>query len=141
MAIENVAIVNELGQVVNHIVIDTDDTETMEAIHKQWGTHRHVVTSDDDVIIIDESPEIWTTHCDDPACENKGFNLPEGYKPIPAPEKIAEIIYEKYGNPDAHITRKKSELPADSWLSEENASFRPTGWVFPDNMTIIDDEA
>ena len=36
------------------------------------------------------------------------------------------------------VIRKKSELPADSLLLEENADERPDGWVFPSNVTVIE---
>ena len=135
--IKNVALVNELGQVVNHVVVDTDDTKTMDALHQHWNTHRHVETTETDVIILDADPEIWTTHCDNPDCDNQGFTLPNGSK---GTNDLAEKLRELYGDPDAHVTKKKSELPSDSWLLEENAHLRTAGWKFPDNMTIIDDE-
>lgn len=122
--IKNVALVNELGQVVNHVVVDTDDAETMAGLHEYWKTTRYVETTETDTIILDESDDIWTTHCEDPNCAEQGFTLPIGYR---VEEKEEE-----------HITRKMSELPADSLLLEANKDKRPEGWVFPSNMTLIE---
>jgi hypothetical protein len=131
MAIENVALVNNLGQVVNHVIVDTDDKETMDALHEVWGTHRHVVTTSEDIIKFEESSDLWTTHCNDPDCDKNGFNLPD-YPAIEDPEpsykkiKIGENIY-----------------PSDSLLFKENAHNRPIGWVVPEDaeeMSISDGE-
>jgi hypothetical protein len=131
MTIENVALVNSLGQVVNHVIVDTDDTETMSALHEQWGTERHVVTAIDDVIILHESDEIWTTHCDDAKCETHGFNLPDK-------DKYLEAIGVKVESPITITERKISELPDDSWLLEKNAADRPEGWTFPADVKLIE---
>ena len=123
MGIQNIAIINELGQVVNHVVADTDDTELIERLHAEWGTSRFVVTTDEDVLMFDESDDIWTTHCDDPNCDKQGFNLPEARLAV-----IAAL------NPEpAHETVKINGriYPADSHLIKENASDRPAGWALP----------
>lgn len=120
MTIENVALVNELGQVVNHVVVDIDDTGIMDALHEYWGTVRHVVTKVDDVIILDESPEIWTTHCDNPDCETTGFN-------IPIVEEETSII------PIEQVIIGTRAYPIDSFLIKENAHTRPVGWVLPED--------
>lgn len=126
--IKNVALVNELGQVINHVVVDTDDTETMEALHAEWTTHRHVETTDEDVIILDESPEIWTTHCDDPNCEKNGFNLPDGY----VTEPTLTVIPSPVDHETVSINGKV--YPTDSLLIKENASLRPAGWSLPEGV-------
>lgn len=133
MAIENVALVNELGQVVNHVVVDIDDKETIDALHKHWSTHRHVITSDEDVIILDDDPEIWTTHCDDDSCENSGFNTP------PTPVNITWV--NTNSNIDTEpIIRKASELPEDSLYLEKNKANRPEHWIWPSYLTVLENE-
>jgi hypothetical protein len=130
MSHETFALINALGQVVNHIVMDKDNENFESNMADQlafWDCTRYVETTEEPpVIILDESPDIWTTHCDNPDCENHGFNLPDQAQPVFAPQAHAPII------------RKKSELPADSWLLEENASDRPDGWVFPSHVTVIE---
>lgn len=121
--IKNVAIINQLGQVVNHIVVDTDDTKLLDNLHAEWGTNRHVETTESDVIILDPSPEIWTTHCDNPDCEKSGFNLPE--EPVVAIEPIEPI------EPIEEVTINGRVYPIDSLLIKENAHLRPAGWIFP----------
>ena len=88
---------------------------------EHWGCIRYVETTEEKpIIILDESPTIWTTHS-----EEDGFVLPEEYRPVES-------------DPNAPIVRKKSELPADSLLLEENAHNRPDGWVFPSHVTVIE---
>ena len=124
--IKNVALVNELGQVVNHVVVDTDDTVTMAALHEQWGTVRYVET-ENDVIILHESDDIWTTHT-----EGDGFILPDQ-------QKYLDTIGVKVEEPKPDIIERKiSELPADSWLLEANAANRPEGWTFPAHVKLIE---
>jgi len=129
MGIQNIAIVNELGQVVNHVVADTDDTELIERLHAEWGTHRFVVTTDEDVLMFDESDDIWTTHCDDPNCDKQGFNLPEVRL-----EAIAALHAEP---PHETVKINGRVYPADSHLIKENASERPAGWTLPDDETEV----
>ena len=134
MAIENVALINELGQVVNHVVVDTDDKETMDALHETWETHRHVVTNND-VIILDESPEIWTTHCDDPDCDKSGFNLPENYTQPVIPQPEISLNPNDYDHEVVLINGRI--YPADSWLIKENAHTRPKDWILPDGVEEV----
>ena len=119
---ETFALINDKDQVVNHIVIDKDDEgfeENMAGQLAHWGCVRCVETTEDKpLIIIDPSPEVWTTHTDE-----DGFVPPESYRVDTTPE---------------HVIRKKSELPADSLLLEENAGDRPEGWVWPSDVTVID---
>lgn len=121
---ETFALINDKDQVVNHIVIDKDDEmfeENMAGQLAHWGCVRYAETTNETpLIIFDESPEIWTTHS-----ESDGFVLPEGYgiQAISQPE---------------HVIRKKSELPADSLLLEENAENRPEGWTWPSDVTVIE---
>lgn len=125
MSHETFALINSLNQVVNHIVIDKDDANFESNMADQlalWDCVRYVETTDEPpVIILDESPEIWTTHTDE-----EGFVLPEQSRPIVFPDALAPIV------------RKKSELPADSWLLEENAADRPEDWIFPSNVTVVE---
>ncbi len=115
MGIQNVALINANDQVVNHVVVDTDDAETIAALHEQWGTVRYVVTAVEDVIIIDPSPVIWTTHT-----EADGFVPPISHEePIAAEPTFVEI------------TIGGRKYPSDSLLIKENASSRPAGWVLP----------
>lgn len=121
MSHETFALINDKDQVVNHIVIDKDDANfetNMAGQLAHWGCVRYVETDlENDVILLDESPEIWTTHT-----EETGFVLPVIETPI-----VREPI-----------VRKRSELPADSWLLEENADKRPEDWEFPYWVTIVD---
>ena len=97
----------------------------MDTIHKQWGTHRHVITTPEDSIHLDPfNDNIWTTHCDDSTCENYGFNLP-----IDAMTPKFEIIDTP---PPEEITIKGRKYPVCSLLIKENANRRPTGWVLPE---------
>lgn len=126
MAHETFALINEKNQVVNHIVIDKDDVNfesNMTAQLAHWGCIRYVETDNKkDIIILDESPEIWTTHT-----EEEGFVVPSEYA-----TKVSEVLE------DTPIVIKRSELPADALVLEENAHLRPEGFIFPKNVTIID---
>jgi hypothetical protein len=120
MSHETFALINENDQVVNHIVIDKDDANfesNMAGQLAHWGCVRYVETDSETVIILDESPEIWTTHT-----EENGFTVPSDE--VLFPPQIREI--------------KKSDLPADSKLLEENAHTRPEGWEFPAFIKIIE---
>jgi hypothetical protein len=111
MSHETFALINDTDQVVNHIVIDKDDANfdsNMAGQLAHWGCVRYVETTPEDVIILDESPEIWTVHSED-----NGFVLPLSQIPH------EPIVYEEI---------KRSELPADSKYLEENAHLRPEGW-------------
>jgi len=141
--IKNVALVNELGQVVNHVVVDTDDTKTIDALHEQWGTHRHVIT-EDDVIILHPSEEVWTTHCDDSSCDKNGFTLPDWevyYKALGIELPLATpIVYEEPPTPSddyEEVTINGRVYPDDSLLIKENAHKRPKGWVLPDGAVEV----
>ena len=110
---ETFALINDQDQVVNHIVIDKDDANfesNMAGQLAHWGCVRYVETNaETDVIILDESPEIWTTHT-----EEDGFVLPS---------TSVEVVEE-----EKPLIRKVSELPADSLLLETNAAKRPEVW-------------
>jgi hypothetical protein len=121
MSHETFALINDKDQVVNHIVIDKDDTNfesNMAGQLEHWGCIRYVETNPEEVIVLDESPEIWTTHSED-----NGFVLPD----IPLPTFEIPVI-----------EVKKSGLPADSLLLEENADNRPEGWEFPAEVKLIE---
>jgi hypothetical protein len=123
MSHETFALINDQDQVINHIVIDKDDAnfeENMAGQLTHWGCVRYVETTPEDVIILDESPEIWTTHSED-----NGFTLPD----IPLSTISLEVSAREI---------KKSELPADSLLLEENADNRPEGWEFPYWIKVIE---
>ena len=66
MSKESFAIINDKDQVVNHILVDKDAPDFEEVMADQlahWGCVRYVETTEEQpVIILDESPEIWTTH-------------------------------------------------------------------------------
>lgn len=123
MSHETFALINDKDQVVNHIVIDKDDANfetNMAGQLAHWGCVRYVETDvKNDIIILDKSDEIWTTHT-----EETGFVLPTI---LNAPEPVKETVI-----------KKKSELPADSWLLEENADERPEGWEFPYWVKLVD---
>jgi hypothetical protein len=143
--IKNVALVNQLGQVVNHVIVDTDDTETIEALHEQWGTHRYVETTEEDVIILHSSEEVWTTHCDSPDCDTKGFTLPDHavYMKALGIELPVFNETEELSREFEEITIKGRKYPDDSLLIKENAAKRPIGWVLPDGVeevSLVDKE-
>jgi hypothetical protein len=135
MGLETFALINELGQVINHIVVDKEADnfeEVMAGQLEHWACTRYVETTEEQpVIILDADPEIWTTHCDDPDCEKTGFNLPVTETP---PHTQARTWPEGIET----IERKRSELPDDSLLLEENASARPDGWVYPYWVKVIE---
>jgi len=136
--IKNVALINKLGQVVNHVVVDTDDKELLDALHVEWDTHRHVETKDDDIIILHQSEEVWTTHCNDLECENKGFTLPDAevyFKAlgVEIPPATTEIEFV----PPKEITINGRVYPEDSLLIKENAARRPEGWVLPEGVLEV----
>jgi hypothetical protein len=120
---ETFALINDQDQVVNHIVIDKDDANFESNMADQlshWACVRYVETNvETDVIILDESPDIWTTHT-----EADGFVLPL---------TSVEVV-----DAEKPLIRKVSELPADSLLLEANAANRPEGWVFPSYITVIE---
>jgi hypothetical protein len=130
MSHETFALINDKDQVVNHIVIDKDDAnfeENMAGQLEHWGCVRYVETNiETDVIVLDESPTIWTTHT-----ETDGFVLP--------PEALAPPVVDIAVAPALEIIEvKKSELPSDSKLLEENAHLRPEDWVFPSEVRVIE---
>jgi hypothetical protein len=128
MSKETFALINEQDQVVNHIVIDKDDTNfesNMAGQLEHWGCVRYVETDiEKDLIIIDESPLIWTTHT-----EADGFVVPVGYN-TEIIETPAEVI-EKPLWDGSKVTINGREYPSDSLLIKENAQYRYTGWVVP----------
>ena len=132
--IKNVALVNELGQVVNHVVVDTEDTETIAALHEQWTTTRFVETNDDDVIILHKSDAVWTTHCDNPDCEKSGFTLPawDVYYSALGIVEPTDVEVSEPANDFKPVTINGRKYPDDSLLIKENASKRPVGWVLPE---------
>jgi hypothetical protein len=132
MSKETFAIINDQDQVVNHIVIDKDDANFESNMADQlarWGCVRYVETDlQTDIIVLDESPEIWTTHTD-----ATGFVLPQT---TPTP-----VIVPTSKNPadyDHEIVIINDRVyPADSLLIRENASSRPAGWVLPSHEVEV----
>ncbi len=128
MSKETFAIINDLNQVVNHIIVDKDAPDFDQVMSDQlahWGCVRFVETTEQQpVIIIDESPEIWTTHT-----EETGFLLPESYL-----GSQVETIRE----PLEHEVRVNGSIyPKDSLLFVENASLRPEGWTMPEGKVEL----
>jgi hypothetical protein len=123
---ETFALINDKDQVVNHIVVDKEASDFEEVMAGQlahWGCIRYVETdSVSDVIILDESPEIWTTHT-----EETGFVLPDGSYISPTTGEVQQLR-----------TKKASELPSDSLLLEANKDNRPEGWEWPEGLTVIE---
>lgn len=144
MGLETFALINEQGQVVNHIVVDKeadDFEEIMSGQLENWACTRYVETTEDKpVIILDEDPAIWTTHCADPACENQGFTLPEGYNAVQVVEVVVEPAPQSL-NPEDYdhdfVVIKGKVYPADSKLIKENAASRPVGWVLPEGAKEV----
>ena len=123
MSHETFALINDQDQVVNHIVVDKEASnfeEVMAGQLEHWGCVRYVETTFEDVIILDESPTIWTTHT-----EGDGFVLP-----VTAVAPGEPLIREKK-------EVRRDTLPADSLLLEENADKRPEGWDLLDFIKLI----
>lgn len=130
MSKETFALINDLDQVVNHIVVDKEGADFQQVMADQlahWGCVRYVETTvEQPVIILDESPEIWTTHT-----EETGFVLPEG-----ATGSVqVEFISEERSHETVKI--KGRTYPVDSLLIKENASTRPEGWVLPEGVEEV----
>lgn len=135
--IKNIALINELGQVINHVVADTDDVAVIEMLHDVWGTTRYVETSDENVIILNKDPEVWTTHCDDPTCDKNGFNLPA------EAELLRVGVITPTVTPPTETTFIETVVingrtyPKDSHLIKENAHTRPEGWTLPEGQEEV----
>jgi len=137
MTKETFALINDQDQVVNHIVIDKDDAGFESNMADQlthWGCVRYVETTEEQpIIILDESPVIWTTHT-----EEGGFVLPEGYvenieitlEPQPQSTNPADYDHEI-------VVINGRVYPADSKLIKENASSRPAEWTLPDGEVEV----
>ena len=121
MTIKNVALINEENQVVNHIVIDTEDESAVADLLSFWKAVRYVETVATDVIHLDPHPAIWTLHG-----EEEGFIPPD-----------LEALREEGSLPPIITYIEKDKLPADSLLLEENAANRPEGWEFPKNHVFV----
>lgn len=134
MSKETFAIINDKNQVVNHIVVDKDAPNFEEVMAGQlahWNCVSYVeTTTEQPVIILDESPEIWTTYT-----EETGFVLPETYQ---AGSVVEEIIIEGFSDEDHEtVVIKGRKYPADSLLIKENATLRPAGWVLPEGEVEV----
>jgi hypothetical protein len=134
---ETFALINDKDQVVNHIVIDKDDANfevNMAGQLTHWACVRYVETTEEQpVIILDESPTIWTTHT-----EETGFVIPEEYLP-PVVEPTPLVILPDHET----VVINGKTYPKDSLLIKENASLRPEGWVLPEDaveVTLADKE-
>jgi hypothetical protein len=136
MGLETFALINDQNQVVNHIVIDKEDSNfesNMAGQLEYWGCVRYVETTEEEpVIILDESPTIWTTHT-----EEDGFVLPEGIN------GTIEVAFDVISEPDPEISSRPKvtingkTYPADSLLIKENAAKRPAGWALPDDAVEV----
>ena len=130
MSKETFAIINDKDQVVNHILVDKDASDFEQVMADQlahWGCVRYVETTNDNpVIILDESPEIWTTHN-----ETEGFILPDGYSKT-------TVVIEENNTPDHPTVKIKGRIyPADSLLIKENAANRPADWSLPEGAEEV----
>jgi len=130
---ETFALINDQDQVINHIVIDKDDANfetNMAGQLAHWGCIRYVETNvQEDAIILDESPTIWTTHT-----EETGFVLPEDYKPRTIESTIVDS---SPVTPHETITISGRVYPKDSLLIKENVSRRPEGWTLPEDEVEV----
>jgi hypothetical protein len=128
MGLETFALINDLDQVVNHIVVDKEASnfeEVMAGQLEHWGCVRYVETTEEQpLIILDADPEIWTTHNDE-----QGFILPDGSYTNQTTGEYIELR-----------TKKASELPEDSLLLEANKANRPEGWEWPEGLTVLEGE-
>jgi len=126
MSKETFAIINDQDQVVNHILVDKDAPDFEEVMAGQlahWGCVRYVeTTTEQPMIILDENPNIWTTHT-----EEAGFVLPV----------IETPIIEENSTPITEVTINGRKYPVDSLLIKENAANRPAGWVLPDGQVEV----
>lgn len=104
MTHETFAIINDQDQVVNHIIVDKDAPNFDEVMAGQlahWSCVRYVETTETQpVIILDPSPEIWTTHT-----EETGFVLPKITDPNPP------VIYELGTEPSQPV--EEETTPAE----------------------------
>ena len=129
MGLETFALINSLGQVINHVIIDKEADNFEQVMADQleyWACTRYVETTEEQpVIILDNDPEIWTTHCDNPDCDKHGFNLP-----------VIQSFVEPVLN---HTTIEINGriYPSDSLLIKENAHLRPAGWEIPEGETEV----
>lgn len=131
MGLETFALINDKDQVVNHIVVDKEASDFEEVMAGQlahWACVRYVETTEEQpVIILDESPTIWTTHT-----EETGFVIPEEYLP-PVLETTPLVIVPEHET----VVINGKTYPTDSLLIKENANLRPEGWVLPEDATEV----
>lgn len=132
MSKETFAIINDMDQVVNHILVDKDASDFEEVMAGQlahWNCVRYVETTEEQpVIILDPSPEIWTTHT-----ETTGFVLPAYL----AKNQVGTAI-ETPREPLEHEVKVGGRiLPKDSMLFVENAARRPAGWSLPEGTVEL----
>jgi hypothetical protein len=125
MTIKNIALINANDQVVNIVIVDVEDEITLAGLHELWGTVRWAEFDHDaDDIILDPSPEIWTTHT-----HSGGFVTPAiDYSATVVGEDIIEI---------EEVTINGRVYPTTSLLIVENAASRPDGWVLPDGESEV----
>lgn len=133
MGLETFALINDQNQVVNHIIVDKEGSDFEEVMAGQlefWGCVRYVETTEEQpVIILDDSPEIWTTHTED-----EGFVLPEG-SIVPAivlgmeTDEVAPL-------PETVIINGR-KYPKDSMLIKENFARRPEGYSLPEGEVEV----
>lgn len=136
MSKETFALINDKDQVVNHVVIDKDASDFEQVIADQlahWNCVRYVETTEEQpVIVLDPSPEIWTTHT-----EETGFVLPAG-SAVDLTPAVASSISTNPADYDHEIVIIKGRVyPADSRLIKENAARREPDWVVPEGETEV----
>jgi hypothetical protein len=131
MGLETFALINSLGQVINHVVIDKEADNFEQVMADQlefWACTRYVETTDENpIIVLNDDPEIWTTHCDDPNCEQTGFTVPA------LPVTVEEI--EPTHTP---VVINGRTYPSDSLLIKDNAHLRPEGWELPEGEVEVE---
>lgn len=123
MSKETFALINDQDQVVNHIVVDKDAPEFEQVMADQlahWECVRYVETTEEDNIILDPSPEIWTTHT-----EETGFVLPS---------VLPTFVID---TPMKHYVINGREYPFNSLLIKENSPLRPEGWTLPEGEVEV----
>jgi hypothetical protein len=134
MGLETFALINSNDQVVNHIVVDKEAADFEEVMVGQlahWGCVRYVETTEEQpLIILDESPTIWTTHT-----EEDGFVLPVNPNDVIEPNTLEIEHFEN--NNGATVTINGRIYPTNSLLIKENASNRPTGYSIPNGEVEV----
>lgn len=115
--VKNVALLDDQNRLVNHIILDIDNEDDVQALLEYWGATRFVETKDDHDIIVTEDPNVWSVWDD----ETEKFT-------ITGIETERKIVFDL----DREVQTVKIngvDYPVDSHVFIENAEDRPEGWT------------